>query len=285
MKSASDNIPALYFYVESWITGTQDLTPQQRGIYIQLLSHAQVRNGRGLPNDIVKLSRLCLLCNPDDLNNWEEQKKDLYFILKSKFILKANEDGVDAYFNERQQKEYEIARKKKDQVLKANEKYNKKRTNNNDVVTTSLDSDSDSDSDNNISINKKAKLFAIFWELNKNKIQVGYAKKAWVKLPNDWVQKPEELARLYNNHFADKKDFAKHPSSWLNAEAYLDQKPDMSDPVSSDNSPARLKMFQSDKITPFLITYAQRYEQEVRQAVENKDITLERAKELGINVR
>ena len=38
MKSASDNIPALYFYVESWITGTQDLTPQQRGIYIQLLS-------------------------------------------------------------------------------------------------------------------------------------------------------------------------------------------------------------------------------------------------------
>ena len=77
MKSASDNIPALYFYVESWITGTQDLTPQQRGIYIQLLSHAQVRNGRGLPNDIVKLSRLSLLCNPDDLTNWEEQKKDL----------------------------------------------------------------------------------------------------------------------------------------------------------------------------------------------------------------
>jgi len=150
VKSASDNIPALYFYVESWITGTQDLTPQQRGIYIQLLSHAQVKNGRGLPNDIVKLSRLSLLCNPDDLTNWEEQKKDLYFILKSKFILKKNDEGVDAYFNERQQKEYEIARKKKDQVLQANEKYNKKRTKNNDVVTISSDSDSDSDIFNTI---------------------------------------------------------------------------------------------------------------------------------------
>ena len=86
MKSASDNIPALYFYVESWITGTQDLTPQQRGIYIQLLSHAQVKNGRGLPNDIVKLSRLSLLCNPDDLINWEEQKKRPLFYIKIKSL-------------------------------------------------------------------------------------------------------------------------------------------------------------------------------------------------------
>ena len=45
MKSASDNIPALYFYVESWITGTQDLTPQQRGIYIQQQKEAeQIKN-------------------------------------------------------------------------------------------------------------------------------------------------------------------------------------------------------------------------------------------------
>ena len=285
MKSASDNIPAIYMYAESWIAGTRDLHPLQRGIYWDLIVFAQTYGAKGLPYDIVKLQRLVLLCNPDDLEDWERQKKDLYYVLQKKWEVRKNEDGVDAYFNERQQKEYEIARNKKDQVLKANEKYNKKRTNNNDVVTTSLDSDSDSDSDNNISINKKAKLFAIFWELNKNKIQVGYAKKAWVKLPDDWVQKPEELARLYNNHFADKKDFAKHPSSWLNAEAYLDQKPDMSAPVGTDNSPSRLKMFQSDKITPFLISYAQRYEQEVKQAVENKDITLERAKELGINVR
>ena len=285
MKSASDNIPAIYMYAESWIAGTRDLHPLQRGIYWDLIVFAQTYGAKGLPYDIVKLQRLVLLCNPDDLEDWERQKKDLYYVLQKKWEVRKNEQGEDAYFNNRHWKEYEIARKKKDSVIKANDKYNKKRTKSNDIVTISSDSDSDIDTDNDISINKKAKLFAVFWELNKNKIQVGYAKKAWVKLPNDWVQKPEELARLYNNHFADKKDFAKHPSSWLNAEAYLDQKPDMSDPVSSDNSPLRLKMFQSDKITPFLISYAQKYEQEVKQAVENKDITLERAKELGINVR
>ena len=285
MKSASDNIPAIYMYAESWIAGTRDLHPLQRGIYWDLIVFAQTYGAKGLPYDIVKLQRLVLLCNPDDLEDWERQKKDLYYVLQKKWEVRKNEQGEDAYFNNRHWKEYEIARKKKDSVIKANDKYNKKRTKSNDIVTISSDSDSDIDTDNDISINKKAKLFAVFWELNKNKIQVGYAKKAWVKLPDDWVQKPEELARLYNNHFADKKDFAKHPSSWLNAEAYLDQKPDMSDPVSSDNSPLRLKMFQSDKITPFLISYAQKYEQEVKQAVENKDITLERAKELGINVR
>ena len=285
MKSASDNIPAIYMYAESWIAGTRDLHPLHRGIYWDLIVFTQTYGAKGLPYDIVKLQRLVLLCNPDDLEDWERQKKDLYYVLQKKWEVRKNEQGEDAYFNNRHWKEYEIARKKKDSVIKANDKYNKKRTKSNDIVTISSDSDSDIDTDNDISINKKAKLFAVFWELNKNKIQVGYAKKAWVKLPNDWVQKPEELARLYNNHFADKKDFAKHPSSWLNAEAYLDQKPDMSDPVSSDNSPSRLKMFQSDKITPFLISYAQRYEQEVKQAVENKDITLERAKELGINVR
>ena len=285
MKSASDNIPAIYMYAESWIAGTRDLHPLQRGIYWDLIVFAQTYGAKGLPYDIVKLQRLVLLCNPDDLEDWERQKKDLYYVLQKKWEVRKNEQGEDAYFNNRHWKEYEIARKKKDSVIKANDKYNKKRTKSNDIVTISSDSDSDIDTDNDISINKKAKLFAVFWELNKNKIQVGYAKKAWVKLPDDWVQKPEELARLYNNHFADKKDFAKHPSSWLNAEAYLDQKPDMSAPVGTDNSPSRIKMFQSDKITPFLISYAQRYEQEVKQAVENKDITLERAKELGINVR
>ena len=205
MKSASDNIPALYFYVESWITGTQDLTRQQRGIYIQLLSHAQVRNGRGLPNDIVKLSRLCLLCNPDDLNNWEEQKKDLYFILKNKFILKENEDGVEAYFNERQQKEYEIARKKKDQVLKANEKYNKKRTNNNDVVTISSDSDSDSD------------IFNIIWEkLTYKRGSKQVAQASFKKIPKDI--KSETIIKKYNELCSTEEDskFIPHFSTWLN---------------------------------------------------------------------
>lgn len=230
MKSASDNIPALYFYVESWITGTQDLTPQQRGIYIQLLSHAQVRNGRGLPNDIVKLSRLSLLCNPDDLTNWEEQKKDLYFILKSKFILKENDIGIESYFNERQQKEYEIARKKKDQVLQANKKYNNKRTKNNDIVTTSSDSDSDNDIFNNI------------WDkLTYKRGSKKVAEASFWKIPED--VKSETIIKKYNElcSTVDDPKFVPHFATWINQARWEEELP-----VKNENEYSGIQLRKDD---------------------------------------
>ena len=42
MKSASDNIPAIYMYAESWISGTRELTPLQRGIYWDLIAYAHL---------------------------------------------------------------------------------------------------------------------------------------------------------------------------------------------------------------------------------------------------
>lgn len=214
MKSASDNIPALYFYVESWITGTQDLTPQQRGIYIQLLSHAQVRNGRGLFNDVVKLSRLCLQCNPDDLINWEQQQKDLYYILKTKFILKKNEEGIDAYFNERQQKEYDIARKKKDQVIQSNEKYNKKRNNNNGIVTMSSDSDIDTD------------IFITIWnKLTYKRGSKEQASKVFKKV--DTNIKPELIIQKYNALCSQAEDpkYIPHFVKWLRDKRWDEELP------------------------------------------------------------
>ncbi len=130
--------------------------------------------------------------------------------------------------------------------------------------------------------------FEIFWKAVERKVGRGQSERAFDKLAEEWVKKPEELSRLYNEHCSSANDiqFSQHPSTWLNDKGYLNQDipatPE-NNPIT-DNSPARLKMFQSDKITPFLITYAQRYEQEVRQAVENKDITPQRAKELGVNV-
>ena len=43
-------------------------------------------------------------------------------------------------------------------------------------------------------------------------------------------------------------------------------------------------MFKSDKITPFLKSFALRYEQDVREGIKKGDLTKERAKELGIEV-
>ena len=93
MKSASDNIPAIYMYAESWIAGTRDLHPLQRGIYWDLIVFAQTYGAKGLPYDIVKLQRLVLLCNPDDLEDWERQKKDLYYVLQKKWEVRKNWDA------------------------------------------------------------------------------------------------------------------------------------------------------------------------------------------------
>ena len=54
---------------------------------------------------------------------------------------------------------------------------------------------------------------------------------------------------------------------------------------SSDSSYETLvKVLRDDKISPFLLNYAQKNEADVREAVLKKDITEERAKELGIKI-
>ena len=54
---------------------------------------------------------------------------------------------------------------------------------------------------------------------------------------------------------------------------------------SSDSSyQTRMKILRDDKITPFLLGFAQRNEADIREAVQKKDITEERAEELGIKI-
>ena len=47
---------------------------------------------------------------------------------------------------------------------------------------------------------------------------------------------------------------------------------------------SELKILKDDKITPFVLSFAQRNEADVREAVQKKDITKERAEELGIKI-
>ena len=54
---------------------------------------------------------------------------------------------------------------------------------------------------------------------------------------------------------------------------------------SSDGSyQNRLRILRNDKITPFILSFAQKNEADVREAVKKKDITKERAEKLGIKI-
>ena len=66
--------------------------------------------------------------------------------------------------------------------------------------------------------------FDEFWSKVKRKVSKGQSEKAFKKLAREWIDKPEELADLYNKHCASKDDiqFSQHPSTWLNGKGFED---------------------------------------------------------------
>ena len=88
---------AMWFFCDDWIADTRNLTPQQRGIFIDLLCYS---HGKGLPNDIDELCRMVINYVPD-LAKLEELKKDVLKIKQTKYTLVDNR-----YINLRQQEEY-----------------------------------------------------------------------------------------------------------------------------------------------------------------------------------
>jgi len=67
--------------------------------------------------------------------------------------------------------------------------------------------------------------FDKFWEAICYKVSKGQARKNYLKISKDWIEKPEELSKLYNQYYNALKDkeFAQHPSTWLNAEGFLNE--------------------------------------------------------------
>jgi len=85
--------------------------------------------------------------------------------------------------------------------------------------------------DNNILSN-----FNLFWSKVNRKISKGQSERAYSKLAEEWRSKPEALAELYNKHCSSVNEiqFSQHPSTWLNAQGYLDQEVTPK-PTSTDN--------------------------------------------------
>lgn len=139
---------AMWFFCDDWIADTRGMTPQQRGIYIDLLSYS---HGKGLPNDIDELCRMVIPYTPD-LEKLEELRADVIKVIKDKYTLVDNK-----YINLKQQEEFEKglelstkrseARKKKfDDVLL-------------EQTPNNVDRDRDRDIDNNNNIIELEKIW------------------------------------------------------------------------------------------------------------------------------
>ena len=91
-----------------------------------------------------------------------------------------------------------------------------------------------------------APLFLKFWQKVANKVSKGTAEKNYMKIEDEWIEKPEELAELYNKYYksVEDKQFAKQPAFWLSAKKYLDEQPKAQSTEKVDLYPLRLKDYK-----------------------------------------
>lgn len=132
---------AMWFFCDDWIADTRNLTPQQRGIFIDLLCYS---HGKGLPNDIDELCRMVINYVPD-LAKLEELKKDVLKIIQTKYTLVDNR-----YINLRQQEEYNKGVELSNKRSQARKKSFDKSLSEQNTHTLDIDRDRDYINNNNI---------------------------------------------------------------------------------------------------------------------------------------
>jgi len=202
-------LPYQDFYFGDWLTGTADLTHQQKGIYITLYALTGTRNGRGLPNNWDILCRMVNVYH-EDLDKSEELKKDLQLILSTKFVL------IDG--NYQQQRQYED-RLKKVELIKLKKLAGSKGGVAKRKQNSSRVSESDSES-----------LLTNIWDqLSVKRGSKQVALKSFIN--NALDIDPKILVEKYNSlcSQADDPKFIPHFSTWLNQGRWEEELPTKQD--------------------------------------------------------
>ena len=126
-------------------------------------------------------------------------------------------------------------------------------------------------------------LFLKFWESIPNRVSKGIAETNYLKLEQEWINKPEELAKMYKSYYnsIEDKQFAKKPAFWLSAKKYLDEKPEKQNTDLADPYVSRLNMFkeaiEAKKGNSFIKGYAQRHPSDVERAIGEGQFTKQQA--------
>ena len=214
-------LPSMPLFVDVFVSDTVHLSNEQMGMYIRLLFFAWNKNGDGIPDDSELINRVCLA-------NTEKEQDIAGNILNEFFELRVGETPEEnSWHNKRLEKEwnYTIDLVKKRSF--AGTKGSTKRQQNANKTSTPRPTPTPTP----IPIYKYIDLFNMFWEKIDNKIGKGQAEKTFCKGESfynlqsldeaeKWVVK---MAELYNSHCQEKKEFAQHPSTWLNAKGYEDK--------------------------------------------------------------
>ena len=228
----TQKMKAWYLFTEDFISGTIANTNEEVGIYIRLLCYNWNKRCAGIPNDANTQYRIAN-CFTDN------EKKSCDNVIKEFFVL-----VNDHYQNERQLQEY-LYISRRMEASKQNGKLGGR------PKKPSIEPRQNPPTPTPTPTAKQTKvsyapLFLKFWENVANKVSKGTAEKNYMKLEDEWIEKPEELADMYNKYFksVEDKKFAKQPAYWLSAKKYEDEKPKAQSTEKVDLYPLRLKQYK-----------------------------------------
>ena len=199
-------MPKMNLWIDAFNSDTSFLTDEELGIYFRLIFFAWGREGY-LPKDVEFIVNLTRNKNSDAINKIIK----LYWVEDDK-----------GYYQKRLVEEYQRAVRVTESAKKSAEfRWDK-------VVDHSQ-------SERNASISKSKSIsiskynintyFDMFWEKVCYKVSKGQARRNYGKLHKDWFEEPKMLADKYNEYYNSLKDkqYAQHPSTWLNAEGFLNE--------------------------------------------------------------
>ena len=267
-----EKLKAWYLFTDDFIAGTQHLTNEQVGVYIRLLCFNWNKKCVGLPSNNIELYRIAN-CYTDD------EKQACNKIIKEFFVY-----VNDHYQNERQLQEF-LYINKRIEASKVNGRLGgrpKKPKDNLDETPLPHTPTPTSTKTLRWKIDNQ-NLFNMFWDKIKNKVSKGIAEKNYIKLDEEWIDKPQVLAQMYNKYYdgIEDKQFAKQPAFWLSAKKYLDEKQVIKENEKVDQYDMRVKMFkeaiENKKGTSFIHKYAKAHSYDVSRAIKEGHFTKEEA--------
>ena len=256
-----EKLKAWYLFTEDFIAGTQHLSNEQIGIYIRLLCWNWNKRCAGLPSNNMTVYRIAN-CITDD------ERQSCNIIIKEFFIL-----IDDHYQNERQLQEYLYITRRID-ASKVNGKLGgrPKKPSQNPPTPTPTPKPKTTKID-------YTSFFNTFWDKVSNKVSRGIAEKNYLKLEEEWLNKPQDLAIMYNKYYnsVEDKQFVKQPAFWLSAKKYLDEKPVKQEEIKTDQYSMRLKVFKeavdNKKGSSFAQKYAKQHPYDVQRAINEGHFT------------
>ena len=261
-----EKLKAWYLFTDDFIAGTQHLTNLEVGIYIRLLCWNWNKKCVGIPSDNITYYRIASCHTFNEKEACDNVLKEFFILMKS-----------NVYQNAKQLEEYLYITRRME-ASRENGRLGgrpKKPSQNPPTPTTT-------------NTTKQTKIsysphFLKFWDKVVNKVSKGIAEKNYVKLDEEWLVKPEELATMYNNYYnsIEDKQFAKQPAFWLSAKKYLDEQPKKQSKEKVEQFDMRLKIFkeaiQKKEGSAFVHKFAKQHSYDVLRAIKEGHFTKDEA--------